>query len=138
MGSQAEHKVGASTTLIVQSDFTTQCSASGSLGCEATAELGVSLADLASAALSGTLSTRLEIGASVSHTVEVGVHYTLDSDAEPGLYRIIVVFPRKTVQKRVVGVNRNGDEITLWNETVTYAPRLYDAYWSWESYELGS
>ena len=136
--SQAEHKAGATTTLGVSAAVTEEAHASASLGCSATAELGVRIAELANASLSGSLSSELEVGVSASYTVGVDVSFTLGEDVEPGLYRIKIVFPRRTVFKRVTGIDRNNVETTLWSERVTYAPKLYDAYWSWESYEIGS
>lgn len=136
--SQAEHKAGATTTLGVSAAVTEEAHASASLGCSATAELGVGIAELADASLSGSLSSELEVGVLASYTVGVDVSFTLGEDVEPGLYRIKIVFPRRTVFKRVTGIDRNNVETTLWGERVTYAPKLYDAYWSWESYEIGS
>lgn len=135
---QAEHKAGATTTLAVSSTVTEESYASASLGYASTTELGVEVAGLASAKFSGTLSSELQIGNSVSYTVGTTVSYTLMEDTEPGLYRMTIVFPRRTVMKKVYGVNSSGTSTTLWQERITYAPRIYDAHWSWEKYELGT
>lgn len=136
--SQAEHKAGATTTLCVSTSVTEETCASASLGCSATAELGVGIAEMANVSLSGTLSTELGVSYTASYTVSTEVSYTISADYPPGLYRLKIVFPRETVFKRVTAIDRNNVETTLWSERVTYAPRFEDAHWSWEDYEIGS
>lgn len=134
---QAEHREGVTTTLTVTSTVETSSEASGSLGCSASAEVGVGLSEVADVTLSGTLAAEVGVAFSVSYSLGTSVSYTLDDDIEPGLYRIAIVFPRRTVNKSLYGINTQGIQSTLWSETVTYAPRENDAYWTVENYELG-
>lgn len=131
---QCEHKAGASTTLSVNTSVTKTDSASASLGCSATTELGVTIAGLANEALSQSLSATLQVGMSVTYTVAASVQYTLGPNVEAGLYRLKIVFPRRAVAKRVTGIDKNDVEKILWRESVEYAPRVDDAYCTWEKY----
>lgn len=135
---QVEHKAGMITTVKVETAVTEEAHASSSLGCSATAELGFGIAEMADVSLSGTLSAELEVGVAVSYTASTSVSFTLGENYEPGLYRINIVFPRRSVLKRVTAIDSNNVETTLWSERVTYAPRLNDAHWACDRYEIGS
>lgn len=112
--SQALHTKGYITTIGVNSTKTNSCSASTSL------TAGVDAAFV-------QLSTTLEVGTSVSYSTGTSITYTITADTASGWYRIEHVFPRVQVKQQKVRLDYSGETIE-WQRTISYAPKLNDAY----------
>lgn len=94
----------------------------GDIGCNATEQLGTTIASLANEAFTEYLFGQLTVSQTATHPVNPNISYTLDADAEEGVYCLAVFFPGKTVLKQVTGTDHNMVKTILWQESIDYAP----------------
>ena len=134
---QTQHIKGVETSISLTRSETKSLTASGSLGCDVSLGLGVGIEELINVSLEGTLSAQISVAYTQSYTNQTTITYTIPSTYETCLVRMVFVFPRKTVIKKVIGVNHQGEETLIWSEKVTYAPKTSDQYVSWQTYNFG-
>ncbi len=135
-GTRAKHVSGATLTISLSTEYSYTEGATASFGCansiSSGATIGVSDFVVATADTSFTSTITGDVGLTQAETcsIKAGLSYTLESDMDPGIYCIAVVFPGKTVTKKIVGINAIGRKFTLWDQTVEYGPQASESYYT--------
>lgn len=139
-GTRAMHRQDATLTITVGETYTETVSATQSFGFSDTSSVGVSIGvgyeavatfeATTSYEFTRTITSEVGLAREVSGSVSTSVSYTLDPTAGAGVYYIELVFPTKTVTKQIIGTRSNGVEIVLWEETIEYAAKANESYYT--------
>lgn len=137
---RAMHRQDAALTITVGETYTKTVSATQSFGFSDTSGVGVSIGvgyeavatfeATTSYEFERTLTQEVALGQEVTGSVSTSVSYTVSASAGAGIYYIELVFPTKTVTKQIIATNTKGFEFVVWEETVEYAAKAYESYYT--------
>ena len=118
------HVQGTGVSISISGGQSYTASLSGNLDCNGASQLGADIAASAAYAFA-RLYSGLDVEMSASFTSNPNITYILDADEPEGVYHLAVFFPGKEVIKQVSGINDRQFAVTLWQETIEFAP-VYD------------